>query len=147
MIRTWITDQKLDMAAVLAAVGTPADGAVLVFAGTVRDHNDGRAVSGMRYDGYTDMAERVLREIADEAAARWDLSAIAAAHRTGDLVIGDVAVAIALSSPHRAEAFDAGRYVIEETKRRLPVWKQEHYADATSRWLEGVAPPATEPAP
>ena len=146
MIRTWITDQPLDTAHVLAAVGTPADGAVLMFAGTVRNQNDGRAVTGMRYDAYADMAARVLRAIADEAGARWDVSAIAAAHRTGELVIGDMAVAIAVSSPHRAEAFDAGRYVIEETKRRLPVWKQERYADAVPRWLEGVTPPAAEPA-
>jgi molybdopterin synthase catalytic subunit len=147
MIRTWITDQPLAMADVIAAVGTPADGAVLMFAGTVREQNDGRPVTGMRYDAYTEMAERVLREIAREAAGRWDVSAIAAAHRTGELIIGDVAIAIAVSSPHRAEAFDAGRYIIEETKRRLPVWKQERYTDAPSRWLEGVTPPAPEPAP
>jgi molybdopterin synthase catalytic subunit len=146
MIRTWITDAPLEIAKVMAAVGTAADGAVLVFAGTVRNHNDGRLVTGMRYDAYAGMAARVLDEIAHEAAGRWDVSSLAAAHRTGELLTGDVSVAIAVSSPHRTEAFDAGRYVIEEIKRRLPVWKQERYADATERWLEGVTPPAAEPA-
>ncbi len=143
MLDTWITSEPLDSAAMLERVGTPDDGAVLLFAGTVRNQNDGRAVTGMRYDAYREMAERVLREIAQEAAARWEVSRIAAVHRTGELNVGECSVLIAVSSPHRAEAFDAGRYVIEEIKQRLPVWKQEHYVDG-SRWLEGRLPETPE---
>jgi len=144
MVRTFITTEPLDAAALLAEVGTPDDGAVLLFAGTVRRHNDGRAVTGLRYDAYATMAETVLRQIAEEAVARWEVSRLAAAHRTGDLSIGDVSVVIAVSAAHRAEAFDAGRYVIEEVKQRLPVWKQERYAGGADRWLEGSMPRSRE---
>jgi molybdopterin synthase catalytic subunit len=140
MLRTFITSDPLDVAALLAEVGTPEDGAILVFAGTVRQHNEGRAVAGLRYDAYAAMAEAVLRQIAEETAARWDVSRLAAAHRTGDLAIGEASVVIAVSSPHRAEAFEAGRYMIEEIKQRLPVWKQERYAEGAERWLQGSTP-------
>lgn len=130
-------------AEVLARVGSNEDGAVLLFLGIVRDHADGRAVTGMHYDGYVAMAEPILAEIAAEAAARLGTDRLAVAHRIGDLVIGDVSVAIAVSSPHRGEAYEASRYVIEEIKTRLPVWKKEHYADGEARWVEGTVPPST----
>jgi molybdopterin synthase catalytic subunit len=144
MLRTWITDAALDANAALAQAGTPQDGAVLLFAGSVRDENEGRAVSGMRYDAYTGMAERVLQEIGQETLAQWQLSQLVIAHRIGELEVGDTSVLIVLSSPHRAEAYAASRHVIEEIKRRLPVWKQERYVDQPERWLEGVTPPAAE---
>jgi molybdopterin synthase catalytic subunit len=140
-MRAWITRDPIDPAAVLSRVGATGDGATLLFLGTVRDHNDGRPVAGMRYDSYADMAEKVLGQIADEAALRLGTDRIAVVHRVGDLAIGDVSVAIAASAPHRAEAFDAARYVIEEIKRRLPIWKQEHYVGGESQWLEGTVPP------
>jgi molybdopterin synthase catalytic subunit len=92
------------------------------------------------------MAERVLREIAGEAANTYGATHVAAVHRTGDLAIGDVSVAVAVSTPHRADAFTAGRWVIDELKRRLPVWKKEHYVDG-SRWLDGSSPPVPETSP
>lgn len=122
-------------------VGAPEDGAAVLFLGTVRDHNEGRPVSGMRYDSYADMAENLLARIADEAALRLGTDRIVVVHRVGELAIGDVSVAIAASAPHRAETFDAARYVIEEIKQRLPVWKQEHYVEGGSQWLEGTVPP------
>ncbi len=128
---------------VLARVGSDEDGAVLLFLGVVRDHAEGRAVRGMRYDAYEEMARAVLGEIAGEAAARLGTDRVAVVHRTGDLAIGEVSVAIAVSSPHRAEAYEASRYVIEEIKKRLPVWKKEHYADGEAAWVEGVVPPGT----
>jgi molybdopterin synthase catalytic subunit len=124
-------------------VGTDDDGAILTFLGTVRRTNDGMPVRGMRYDAYESMAERTLAEIAAETQQRYTPSRIAVVHRTGELEIGDVSVAIAVSTPHRAQAFDAVRYVIEELKKRLPVWKKEHYVTGEERWLDGNVPPAT----
>jgi molybdopterin synthase catalytic subunit len=139
-VRAWVTRESIDAARVLTLVGSAEDGAAVLFLGMVRDHNDRRPVSGMRYDAYGAMAEKVLDEIAREAADRLGTDRLAVVHRVGDLAIGDVSVAIAASSPHRAEAFDAARYVIEEIKKRLPVWKMEHYREGDSRWLEGIAP-------
>jgi molybdopterin synthase catalytic subunit len=142
-MHTAITREPIRSEAVLALVGAPEDGAVLLFLGTVRDHNDGRPVRGIHYEGYVAMAERVLAEIAEETALRLGTGRLAIVHRIGELSIGDVSVAIAASSPHRAEAFDTARYVIEEIKRRLPVWKEERYDDAGgSRWLDGEIPVA-----
>lgn len=142
-IRTWITDAVIDPAAVLDAVGSADDGAVLLFLGTVRNRNDGREVTGMRYDAYRTMAEKVLREIAEETAGEHGTDRIAAVHRTGELEIGEISVAVAVSSPHRAEAFAACRRLIDDLKLRLPVWKQEHYVEG-SEWLEGNEPPVAE---
>lgn len=143
MILSSVSPDVIVPAEVLARVASDEDGAVLLFLGIVRDHADGRAVKGMRYDGYVEMAEPILAEIAAEAATRLGTERLAVAHRIGDLVIGDVSVAIAVSSPHRAEAYEASRYVIEEIKTRLPVWKKEHYADGGARWVEGTVPPGT----
>lgn len=139
-----VSPDVIDPASVLARVGADADGAALLFVGVVRDHADGRSVSGMRYDAYEEMARKELLVIAGEAAARLGTDRVAVEHRTGELSIGEVSVAIAVSSPHRAESFDAARYVIEEIKKRLPVWKKEHYVDGTAGWVEGVVPPGTE---
>jgi molybdopterin synthase catalytic subunit len=140
-MRAWITQDPIDTGAVLASVGTPADGAVLLFLGTVRAENGGRPVRGMRYDAYAAMAEAVLRALAAEAAGRAGSDRVSVVHRVGELEIGEVSVAIAVSTPHRADAFDAARYIIEQIKLRLPVWKHEHYTDGRSRWLPGAEPP------
>jgi molybdopterin synthase catalytic subunit len=145
MIHVAVTSAPIEPARLLERVGASADGAALLFVGTVREQNDGRAVSGMRYDAYAAMAEPVLRQIALEACARAASDRIAVEHRIGELGIGDVSVAIAVSSPHRAEAFDAARFVIEQIKQRLPVWKHEHYIDGDSQWLTGVTPPPPGP--
>lgn len=139
-----VTADPIDANTVLAHVGTADDGAVLTFLGTVRRQNDGLPVRGLRYDAYTAMAERTLAEIAGEANRRFHPSRIAVVHRTGELEIGEVSVAIAVSTPHRADAFDAVRYIIEELKQRLPVWKKEHYVTGAERWLDGAVPPASE---
>lgn len=140
-MRSAITTAPIDTGAVLAAVGSPADGAVLLFLGTVRDENEDRAVGGMRYDVYREMAEAVLARIAAEAATRWGTDRLVVVHRTGELVVGEVSVAIGVSTPHRAEAFDVARYVIEQIKLRLPVWKHEHYVDGAAEWVAGAEPP------
>lgn len=141
-----ITRDPIDPAAVLDRVGDTGDGAVLLFLGTVRDHNDGRTVTGMTYDAYGAMAERVLAEIAAEAGERAGTDRVAVVHRVGALGLGEVSVAIAVSCPHRAEAYDASRYVIEQIKIRLPVWKKEHYVEGDAEWLGGELPPAVESA-
>jgi molybdopterin synthase catalytic subunit len=141
--RAWITREPIDPAGVLERVGAEEDGAVLLFLGNVRDHNDGAAVRGLSYEAYDAMAVRVLDEIAGEAAERLGTDRIAVVHRVGELGIGETSVAIAASSPHRAESFDATRYVIEEIKKRLPVWKKEHYVEGGAAWLEGTPPPVT----
>lgn len=138
--RAWITRERIDPAVVLSLVSADEDGAAVLFLGKVRDHNDGRPVSGMRYDAYGAMAEKVLAEIAAEAAARLGTDRLAVVHRVGELAIGEVSVAIGTSSPHRAEAFDAARFVIEEIKKRVPIWKKEHYTAGGSEWLEGASP-------
>ena len=142
MTRAWITREPIDAGVVLGLVGSDQDGAAVLFLGVVRDHNEGRAVAGMTYEAYGEMAEKVLAEIAAEAAERAGSDRVAVVHRVGELDVGEPSVAIAVSTPHRAEAFDASRYVIEQIKVRLPVWKQERYREGESRWLEGVQPVA-----
>ena len=135
-----ITSDPLDPARLLSRVGAPEDGAVLLFLGTVRDHADGRSVSGMQYEGYEEMALEVLRRIAEEAGDRFSTPHLAVTHRLGALEIGDVSVVVAVSSPHRAEAYGASRYVMEEIKRRLPVWKKEFYVEGAPQWVRGTVP-------
>jgi molybdopterin synthase catalytic subunit len=143
VIHTSVATGVIDPTSVLDRVGAREDGAALLFVGIVRDHADGRPVTGMRYDAYVEMAEPVLREIATEAARLLGTDRLAVEHRTGELEVGEVSVAIAVSSPHRAQAFEASRYVIEEIKKRLPVWKHENYADGTASWVAGTVPPGT----
>ena len=137
-----IVREPIDPAHVLSLIGADQDGASLLFLGVVRDHNDGRSVGGVRYDAYEEMAARVLLEIVDEATRSAHTDRVAAVHRIGELKVGEVSVAIAVSSPHRAEAYDASRYIIEEIKKRLPVWKKERYSDGAERWVEGRTPDA-----
>jgi molybdopterin synthase catalytic subunit len=99
----------------------------------------------MRYDTYEEMAAEVLSEIVDEAARSAGTDRVACVHRIGELEVGEVSVAIAVSSPHRAQAYDASRYVIEEIKKRLPVWKKERYSDGANEWIEGQTPTAAPP--
>jgi molybdopterin synthase catalytic subunit len=141
-----IISQPIDAASLLAEVATPSDGAVLLFWGVVRNENDGREVNGLDYEAYAEMAEAKLREIVAEAAQRWSVGGIAAVHRIGKLNVGEASVGIAVAAPHRAEAYEASRYVIEELKRRVPIWKRENYLDGPSAWLGGAVPAPEVPA-
>ena len=136
-----ISALPISAADLAAAVGARTDGAVVTFEGRVRVQNQGRSVRRLHYEAYDAMADEVLREITAEAMDRFGAGEIAVKHRSGTLEIGDVAVAIAASAPHRAAAFDSVRYVIEAIKVRLPIWKREEYDDGTSCWLDGVEPP------
>lgn len=133
-----ITEEPIEPAELLKRVGREADGAVLLFLGAVRNHADGRPVEGLRYEAYVPMAREVLLELVEEALQRLGSGRIAAVHRIGELSVGDVSVGIAVSSPHRAEAYETSRILMEELKRRLPVWKRERYADGSEDWVEGT---------
>jgi molybdopterin synthase catalytic subunit len=139
-MRTAIVERAIDPAGLMAEVASAAVGATVVFIGTVRDMNDGRGVTALDYKAYTSMAERELASIIAEAEERWPESRLVCEHRVGALMLGDASVVIAAAHPHRGEAFDACRYVIEELKKRLPIWKREHYADGELAWVENGAP-------
>ena len=135
-MRTALVDRQIDLASVLAEVQRSANGATVLFVGTVRDVNDGRAVDGMEYSAYRGMAERELDAIAREAMERFETSDIVVEHRLGALALGDASVVVAVAHPHRGAAYDASRYMIEQLKRRVPIWKLEHYSDGTREWVD-----------
>ena len=121
-------------------------GAVVTFLGTVRAQSDeGRAVNGLFYEAQEAPAVRVFDAIASEARERWGACEIAIAHRVGELAIGEIAVCVAVASPHRAQAFAACAYAIDELKRRAPIWKKERYADGESEWKSNDCGPAAHP--
>lgn len=123
-------------------VEAPEHGAVATFLGLVRDHHAGRQVTRLEYQAYGPMAEAECTRIIAEAEGRWPCR-VALRHRVGVLAIGEAAVAIAVGSGHRAEAFEACRFVIEELKRRVPIWKREGYADGSEAWVDPTAPGGT----
>jgi molybdopterin synthase catalytic subunit len=135
-MRVAIVRTPLDPTSLLAEVASVGNGASILFVGTVRDVNDGRAVSGIEYAAYESMAMRELESIVSEAAARFDVSDIVVEHRIGQLGLGDASVVIAAAHAHRAQAYDASRFVIEEIKRRVPIWKREKYVDGTRQWVD-----------
>lgn len=134
-MRSAIVDRPIDPAALLAEVADRSNGASVLFLGTVRDINDGREVSGIEYRAYQEMAARELEAIVREAADRFDTQYLTVEHRIGRLGLGEISVGIAAAHPHRAAAYDASRYVIEEIKRRVPIWKREAYVDGTREWV------------
>ena len=138
-MRTALVDRPIDSAALIAEVADHATGATLLFLGTVREVNDGRAVTGIEYSAYRGMAERELNEIASEAVKRFDSEHIVIEHRVGTLALGEASVAIAVAHPHRGDAYEASRYVIEQLKKRVPIWKLEHYVDGTRDWVDPTA--------
>src|SRR5262245_8930351 len=143
-MRSAIVARAIDACALLQEVAANRNGATVLFVGTVRELNDGSPVSGLDYSAYERMAERELAEIVREACARWETTDIVVEHRVGTLELGDASVAIAAAHPHRDAAYQASRYVIEELKKRVPIWKREHYLDGRSEWVaQGTL---TEPA-
>ncbi|MFQ5856973.1 MAG: molybdenum cofactor biosynthesis protein MoaE [Anaerolineae bacterium] len=121
---------------VIAAVGDPGAGAICTFLGVVRDNNLGREVDYLEYEAYPEMAVPAMQRIADEIRERWDVIEIAIVHRVGRLDIGETSVGIVVSSPHRAEAFEACHYAIDRLKEIVPIWKKEVWADG-EEWIEG----------
>lgn len=134
-MRSALVHHAIHVAAITAEVARTANGATLLFIGTVRDVNDGRGVTGIEYSAYESMAERELADIVREAAREFGTEDIVVEHRLGTLELGDASIAIAVAHPHRGPAYDASRYVIEQIKRRVPIWKREHYVDGTREWV------------
>jgi molybdopterin synthase catalytic subunit len=143
-MKTGIVSRPIVPEEVLLDFPSREDGACLLFLGVVRDHNRGRVVRGLGYEAYEGMAEKTLADIAAEASHRFGTDRIAVLHRVGELGVGEVSTAIAVATPHRGEAYDASRYIIEELKKRLPVWKREHYTDGDSDWVGGDTPPYSD---
>ncbi|MFN8572500.1 MAG: molybdenum cofactor biosynthesis protein MoaE [Gemmatimonadaceae bacterium] len=131
-----LTDQPIDVAQLIKSVAGAECGATSVFIGVVRDENEGRPVTGIEYSAYREMALKELSRIVEEAAFRFGTTRIAVEHRLGYLTVGEASVAIAVGDPHRAPTLDATRHIIEELKRRVPIWKREHYVDGTREWVD-----------
>lgn len=131
--RASISSHAIDEAALEALVLSHADGALVTFRGVVRDHDHGLAVSALEYQAHPD-AERFLEECCATIARETGL-AVAAVHRVGSLVVGDVALVAAVASPHRAEAFAACARLVELIKQTVPIWKRQHLADGTTEWV------------
>jgi molybdopterin synthase catalytic subunit len=134
--------ERIDPTMLLRAVARPANGAIILFLGVVREVNDGRDVTGIEYSAYESMAEAELVAIAREAAERFATEDVAIEHRLGDLGLEEVSVGIAVGHSHRGTAYEASRWIIEELKRRVPIWKREHYTDGTREWVDPLGRPA-----
>lgn len=133
-----VVTAPIETGAIEAELAADEHGAALLFRGVVRNRNDGRAVRAVTYDVFAPLAEATFREIGVEALARFGPELrVVVVHRAGRLEVGDVSVVVGVASPHRDEAYDASRYLIEQLKVRSPIWKQEHYADGDSAWLRG----------
>ena len=145
-MRSSLTDHPIDTAALVAEVSRNANGATLLFVGTVRDINDGRSVTGIDYSAYRSMAEREMADIVREASEKFATPDVVVEHRLGELGLGDASVAIAVAHARRGAAYDASRYVIEQLKKRVPIWKLEHYVDGTREWVNASGQHVAEPA-
>ena len=135
MTRFAISNAPFDIAPLRARLLADQAGAFASFEGWVRDHNEGQAVQGLYYEAYAALAEREGERILDEAGRRFDITAAACVHRIGELRIGDLAVWVGVSAPHRAAAFDACRWILDEVKSHVPIWKRERYTTGTTDWL------------
>jgi len=136
--RIRVSEEPIDATALASEVGRPGSGAVVVFLGTVRDHSPGRTgVTHLEYEAYREEVEGKIGEIVAEAALQWPVHVAVVEHRLGRVDVGEPSVGVAVSSPHRAEAFEAARYLIDELKRRAPIWKKEHWPGG-AEWVEGA---------
>jgi len=120
-----ITEEPIEPNDVLLHSKDDSAGAIVLFLGCVRDHNEGQDISGIHYEAYKEMAKSVLLEIENEVLRKWDVKKIVAIHRIGDLKIGEISVAVSISTEHRSDAFEACRHTIDAIKTRVPIWKKE----------------------
>lgn len=131
---TKVTEEPIEVAQIVATVGSPAAGATVTFSGDVRDHDGGKQVTHLTYEAHPS-ANQVLRAVAHEVAARHDVISVAVVHRVGALAIGDAALIVAVSAAHRGPAFAACADLVDTTKARLPVWKHQVFSDGTQEWV------------
>lgn len=130
-----LTDKAVDPAALLGGMGDTSAGACVTFEGRVRDNSEGRKVRALDYEAYGPLAQKEGERILREARDKFQVVGAACVHRTGSLSLGDIAVWVAVTAAHRGAAFDACRYIIDEIKARLPIWKKEHYEGGSSEWV------------
>ena len=123
-----VSPDPVDPSTVVAEVSAPGAGAVVLFVGTVRDHSPGRTgVTHLEYEAYDEQVVDKIADVVAEVRDRWPVRRVAAIHRIGELGVGEISIAVAVSSPHRGDAFEAARYLIDEVKARAPIWKKEHW--------------------
>jgi len=136
-IRVSIGEGPIDTASLVAEVGRPDSGATVIFLGTVRDHSDRvESVTHLEYEVYTGAVELSITEIVEEATAKWPVLSVAVEHRSGVVGLGEASVAVAVATAHRADAFEAARFIIDELKSRAPIWKKEHWPGG-AEWSQG----------
>lgn len=141
---SFITIEPIDFTAVTNAVRSHRAGAVVLFMGTVREFTGDAVTTKLTYESFAEMASVQMQQLADQAQKRWSLCHVNMVHRTGQLDLGDVAVAVAVSAPHREAAFESGRWLLDEIKKSVPIWKQEHFADGSAEWqhpVDGIPAP------
>jgi len=136
-----LTREPIDYATLTESVRSPQAGAVVLFLGTVREMTNGRQTVALDYEAYPQMAEAKMTELEQQAREKWPVVATSMVHRLGHLELGDISVAVAVSAPHRQQAFHAGRFLIDELKARVPIWKKENWADGTTEWVHPGAGP------
>ena len=144
---TYVTRETLSVDALLAQVTSPACGGTCVFLGTVRDGPDEHGVTAIEYSAYEEMVEAEFGRLLADAGTRWPDARIAVRHRLGRIAAGEASIAIAAAAPHRAQAFEACRFVIEEVKRRIPVWKKELRLDGSEVWVDSSGSPLRSDSP
>lgn len=135
-----LNHDPIDSSAVIESVQSPEAGAVVLFLGTTREFTAGRQTESLDYESYGEMAFPKLEELEQEARQRWSLTELTIVHRLGHLGIGEASVAIAVSAPHRKDAFTAGQWLIDTLKEIVPIWKKENWADGTSEWVHPGMP-------
>jgi molybdopterin synthase catalytic subunit len=132
-----VTEEPLDPSEALGFVADPAAGGTVLFSGTVRDHSDAGAVTGLDYEAWEERAGELLGAIGDELFAGWPVRKVALLHRVGRLSVGEISVLVCCSAPHRAEAFEAARHGIERIKQDVPIWKKEGLVSGEAHWVMG----------
>lgn len=133
-VSKYITPLPLDLVGLLSAAHHPSAGAVVLFSGDVRDTNLGSSVAYLEYEAKESLAAKMIHEILEEAKQKWSLNIAIAQHRTGKVTVGESAVVIITATPHRREAYEANRYIIDRIKHEVPIWKCEYFSDGTKKW-------------
>jgi molybdopterin synthase catalytic subunit len=136
-VLTRVQSEPLSLDEAADAVADPAAGAACIFSGTVRDHSDAGDVTGLTYEAWHELAEQRLGELADDILQRWPARRVAIVHRVGELSVGETSVIVAVSAPHRADAFEACRHGIEQLKQDVPIWKKEGLVTGDAHWVMG----------
>lgn len=129
-----ITDKKINIAELIENAHHPEAGALVIFSGEARNHHEGKNVESLEYEAHLEMAESAIREIINQARARWNLKKVVAIHRVGKVEISEPAVVVITSGAHRSETYEANRYIIDEIKSKAPIWKKEVFPDGKSSW-------------